>query len=82
MDELTVGARRYSNDPKVAPFAQGFFHGEIAEVLLYDRVLPEPEREQVQKYLAAKYNSLKTGAIDPTRQPLVTVSNPPLSPRT
>jgi len=77
MDELTVGARRYSNDPKVAPFAQGFFQGEIAEVLLYDRVLAEGEQEDVQKYLAAKYSSLKAGAIDPTRQALVTVSNPP-----
>src|SRR5260221_116889 len=66
MDELTVGARRYSNDPKMAPFAQGFFQGEIAEVLLYDRVLAEREREDVQKYLSAKYNSLKAGAVDPT----------------
>jgi len=77
MDELTVGARRYSNNPNVAPFAQGFFHGEIAEVLLYDRVLPERERAEVQKYLATKYASLKAGAVDPTRQSLVTVSNPP-----
>ena len=30
MDELTVGARRYSNIPTVPPIAQGFFHGEIA----------------------------------------------------
>ena len=77
MDELTVGARRYSNNPNVAPFAQGFFHGEIAEVLLYDRALPDGERADVQKYLAAKYASLKAGAVDPTRQTLVTVSNPP-----
>src|SRR5205823_13605057 len=57
--------------------AQGFFQGEIAEVLLFDRALPDGERDQVQKYLSAKYATLKVGATDPTGQPLVVVSNPP-----
>jgi len=65
MDQLTVGARRYSNIPTVPPIAQGFFHGEIAEVLLYDRILDDREREQVQKYLSAKYASFKAAAADP-----------------
>src|ERR1051326_6093886 len=76
-DELTVGARRFSNTPSVPPFVQGFFQGEIAEVLVYNRTLAAQELEQVQNYLQTKYASLKVGAIDPARQPLVPVKNPP-----
>lgn len=76
MDDLTVGARHYSNSG-LPPFVQGFFHGEIAEVLLYNRLLEEPERQGMQKYLAGKYASLKVGATDPARETLVTVSSPP-----
>lgn len=77
MDEVSLGARRYSNTPGVPPFVQGFLHGEIAEVLLYDRALEAGERAEVEKYLAAKYASLKIAATEPGRQSLVTVSNPP-----
>ena len=77
VDEVAVGARRYSNVPNLAPYVQGFFHGEIAEVLVYERVLAPPEREQVQKYLATKYASLKPVPGDPAQQPLVVVANPP-----
>src|ERR1043166_4524282 len=77
MDDLTIGARRYSNTPNVPPFVQGFLEGEIAEVLLYDRLLDDRERSEVQKYLSTKYASLKVAAIDPARQPLETVTNPP-----
>jgi len=76
-DDLTIGARRYSNTPPIPPFVQGFLHGEIAEVLLYDRALNDQEREEVQKYLSTKHASLKTVAADPAWQPLVTVPNPP-----
>ena len=76
-DEVTLGARRYSNTPPIPPFVQGFLHGEIAEVLLYNRLLNDQERGEVQKYLSAKHASLKTAASDPAWQPLVTVPNPP-----
>src|SRR5947199_209913 len=34
LDELTVGARFYSNTPE-PPFVQGFLDGDLAEVLLF-----------------------------------------------
>ena len=77
MDELTVGARRYSNSPNVPSFVQGFLQGQIAEVLLYDRALDEQQRAEVQKYLSTKYSSLAVAATIPTQESLVTVSNPP-----
>jgi putative heme-binding domain-containing protein len=56
-DELRLGARFYSNtaDP---PFPSGFFHGDIAEVLLFARVLGDEERATVETYLRKKYEEL------------------------
>lgn len=79
MDEVTVGARCYSNTPE-PPHTQGFFDGLIAEVLVYDRVLSEAERSQVEKYLKTKYTALASGMPDATagdQKPLVAVANPP-----
>ena len=36
IEEFLVGARLFSNEAK-PPFVQGFFHGDIAELLLFDR---------------------------------------------
>jgi putative heme-binding domain-containing protein len=59
MDQLVVGARFYG-----APLAiQGFFAGEIAEVLVFNRVLNEAERGEVDRYLAKKYSD--AGPIPP-----------------
>lgn len=77
-DHLLLGARLYSNqaDP---PHASGFFNGDIAEVLVYGRVLPDSERVQVESYLTNKYAPLLAateedgGAFDP----LAPVLNPP-----
>jgi hypothetical protein len=54
-----------------------FFNGEIAEVLMFNRVLAEPEREAVEMYLAGKYElvtntpptplNLNAQAISPTQ---------------
>jgi putative heme-binding domain-containing protein len=78
-DTFVLGARHYSNSGE-PPFTQGFFHGDIAELLLYGRALPEAERTAVEKYLAAKYAALL--ALPPASgsdgsHPLVTVTNPP-----
>jgi hypothetical protein len=43
LDELSVGARFYSNSP-APPFMSGFLDGDVAEVLLYDRLLKDEER--------------------------------------
>jgi hypothetical protein len=76
MHQLVVGARYYG----VPPAIQGFFAGEIAEVLIFDRVLTDVERAEVDHYLAAKYadvepippRSLVAGA-----KPLSYVLDPP-----
>jgi hypothetical protein len=47
LDQMTIGARSYSNDPAQPPYTQGFFEGSIAEVLLYDRALSDDERRTV-----------------------------------
>ena len=77
-DEFVLGARHYSNETE-PPFVQGFFHGEIAEFLLYNRALTEPERASVESYLNKKYGLLLNRApeISGEAKPLVTITNPP-----
>lgn len=53
MDRLTAGARFYANDGP--PETTGFLMGEIAEVLIYDRVLDDDDFAEVDGYLRAKY---------------------------
>ena len=77
LDEFALGARLYSNqaDP---PFAQGFFQGDISEVIVYGRLLKDEERNAVEHYLGDKYAKLLGRPPTPgDSQPLVTVSNPP-----
>src|SRR5690606_933566 len=57
-DEITVGARYYTNGPGPQQ-VRGFLSGDIAEVLVYDRALGADEAEKVQKYLAEKYATLR-----------------------
>ncbi len=57
LDGLLVAARVYSNSPE-PPAAGGFLDGDIAEVLLYDRVLSAAERSAVREYLARKHAGL------------------------
>jgi putative heme-binding domain-containing protein len=79
MDEITVGARCYSNTLE-PPHAQGFLDGQITEVIVYSAVLADTERVQVEKYLATKYAALTTGVSDESLgalRPLIAVSNPP-----
>ncbi|HVY71289.1 MAG TPA: c-type cytochrome, partial [Verrucomicrobiae bacterium] len=78
LNEFTLGARHYSNTPE-PPFTQGFYHGEIAEVLVYGRVLDVTEKAAVQRYLDTKHGLLlklpPSAPVD--TQQLVTVTNPP-----
>jgi putative heme-binding domain-containing protein len=78
-DELTLGARFYSNEA-VPHHVQGFFEGQIAEVLLYDRLLSDDEAAAVRAYLARKHAGLSEALAkaDPTRgKPWPTVADPP-----
>lgn len=58
LDQISIGARRYSHDPRQPPYAQGCFHGDVAEVLVYDRALSEEERQAVEKSLLEKRAAL------------------------
>jgi putative heme-binding domain-containing protein len=58
VQQLIVGARIYSNGPE-PPFAQGFFTGDLAELVLFDRLLADAERDALTAYLTAKYAALK-----------------------
>ncbi|MBA4104163.1 MAG: hypothetical protein C0485_00265 [Pirellula sp.] len=58
MDELIIGGRLYG-----AEEPRGFFDGEIAEIIIYDRVLSREELAVVDEYLAEKYAAV--GPIPP-----------------
>ena len=81
-DEVTVGARFYTNGPG-AQEVRGPFQGDIAELLVYNRVLTDEETRSVRQYLNRKYEKLaeelpgelKLSAFGGV--PLVKVENPP-----
>ena len=78
IDQLTVGARCYSSEGK-PPAVASFFDGEITEVLIFDRVLPDAERDAVTRYLATKHAALLAAAPAGGQwKPLVPVKDPPL----
>ncbi len=64
LDELVIGARHYGGSET----PRGYFAGEIAEVVVYNRILDAQERETVDKYLAAKYRA--AGPIPPLPEEL------------
>src|SRR5438128_2685623 len=57
MDTITIGARCYSNTDD-RPTARGFFDGDIAEVLLFSRVLKPDEARDIERQLEKKYATL------------------------
>ncbi|HEY1172510.1 MAG TPA: ThuA domain-containing protein [Verrucomicrobiae bacterium] len=76
MDELVIGARSYSNTADL-PSVQSFYSGDIAEVLVFNRVLSGGDRAKVENYLTAKHAAL-TSTDDPAGiRPLEIVANPP-----
>jgi putative heme-binding domain-containing protein len=79
LDEITVGARFYNNAPG-QQVAAGFSRCDIAEVLVYDRVLTADELKAVRSYLATKYAALKESVpadSETQGEALVPVKNPP-----
>ena len=58
MDEFTLGARCYSNTAE-PPHTQGFLDGDITEVLVFSRALPQAERQAVEEYLTDKLGALQ-----------------------
>lgn len=73
MDDMSVGARFYSNTPE-PPAVSGFLDGNVAAVLVYDRVLDEGQRRSVEDYLQVKFAGLHNV---PASRPLRAVTNPP-----
>ncbi len=58
LEELRIGARYYENPPGARPLKErDFFHGDIAEVLLYAGELPPAKRTVIEAYLVDKYGS-------------------------
>ena len=76
VDRIIVGARYFGFPPAI----RGFLDGDILQVLVYDRVLDEAERREVEAYLAARLGG-KTSITRPRParggKPLVAVPNPP-----
>ncbi|HET6406328.1 MAG TPA: hypothetical protein VFG14_00485, partial [Chthoniobacteraceae bacterium] len=77
LDEMFIGSRYCSNDPNQPPFSQGFFHGDIAAVVVYNRALSNAEREQVETALFARTAALNALASGTSGHALEVVSNPP-----
>jgi putative heme-binding domain-containing protein len=78
LDQMHIGARLASNDGNQPPFAQHFFHGAIAEVLVYNRALDEPERRQVEEWLLAKTPALHALLHGEKGHALEMVKDPPV----
>ncbi|MBO0699025.1 MAG: c-type cytochrome, partial [Zavarzinella sp.] len=58
LDEFTLGARYYTNGPGPQE-VRGWMAGDVAEVLVYGRVLTDAEAGRVREYLTAKHAELK-----------------------
>jgi putative heme-binding domain-containing protein len=79
LERLFLGARCYGFGPK-PPNMRGFFEGDIAEVLVYDRVLNDDELQQITAWLTQKnagLSELLTQKERPGARRLKTVDNPP-----
>lgn len=84
MDDITIGARFYTNEPNQPHIVRGFFQGDLAEVVIYNRVLTDAETQQVRGYLMRKHADLREKLPQTLNigggsnsEPLVTVANPP-----
>jgi putative heme-binding domain-containing protein len=69
--EFRLGARHYSNSAEPSSDS-GFFDGDIAELLLYGRALPEAELAALDAYLRKKHSELARGeaALEDPRPPV------------
>ena len=79
IDEITVGARFFTNEPE-APTTRSFFDGDIAEILFYGRSLSDGESQAVRQYLRGKYDGLQRileRTLAAHGKPLRSLANPP-----
>jgi putative heme-binding domain-containing protein len=80
LDEFTLGARYYTNGPG-AQQVRGWIAADIAEVLLYSRVLTDAEAGKVRDYLTSKHAELKKllpGTLPRSGgKPLQSIPDPP-----
>lgn len=80
LDEITLGARCYSNSAN-PPYLSGFFDGDICEVMLFGRALKDEERQKIEANLAEKYLGIDERFEQPilaTGKRLEIVKDPPL----
>ena len=62
IEELRLGARRYAGAER------HYFHGEIAQVLLYTRVLAEEEQKALESLLAVNIEEQQAGEVESLRR--------------
>jgi putative heme-binding domain-containing protein len=76
VDRIVVGGRFYGSPLTT----RGFLDGDLLQVLLYNRLLDEDERREVEAYLAGRHGT-PGSILRPGRpgvgKPLVAVRNPP-----
>lgn len=82
IEHLTLGARFYTNGPGPQQ-VRGPFHGDLVEVIVYNRVLSPAEADSVYKYLHAKHAALsealpRTLNLPSENEPIIKAANPPL----
>jgi len=77
LESLVVGGRYFNNGGPSEP--AGYLDGDIAQLLVYSRRLPDDERTKVEQYLQARYAQARP--VRPVRhvegKPLVAVADPP-----
>lgn len=61
VDDFLIGANQYDNN---ATHIDGFLDGEVAEIIMFNRVLTQVEEIIVLNYLSAKYNIALTAPAD------------------
>ena len=78
LDEITLGARFYNNGAG-PQHVDGYLRADIAEVLVYSRVLSDEELKSVREYLSAKHKVLAEALPpdDGEGELLVPVKDPP-----
>ena len=77
VDRMVIGGRYYSNNPGIAPGAQGSFAGEIALVAAYGRALSDEERVTTETFLQKRLPALEAAAGGQTGHGLEMVQDPP-----
>jgi putative heme-binding domain-containing protein len=77
MDVIALGARLCSLDPAQPPFANGFFHGDLAAVQVFDRALTDQEQTAVERDLFARTAALNALASGASGHALETLTDAP-----